>query len=113
MSDYLFFASFPPPERVSRHLLICARAQKPERFFLMLHFMHIMSLVAFFIQVSSFLGGVASVCCYSPMLYVAQHCQCHALGLLLGLLLSLAIESKAIAHMYTVSVIGHIIISGL
>ena len=32
-SDYLFSAHFPPPERVSRHLLICARAQKPERFF--------------------------------------------------------------------------------
>ena len=32
-SVYLFFAHFPLPERVSRHLLICARAQKPERFF--------------------------------------------------------------------------------
>ena len=113
MSVYLFFAHFPPSERINRHLFMCARAQKPERFFLMMHFMHTVSLVAFFIQVSSCLGGVASVCCYSPMLYVAQHCQCHALGLLLGLLLSLAIKSKVIAHMYTVSVIGHIIISGL
>ena len=33
-SIYLFFAHLPLPERVSRHLLICARAQKPERFFL-------------------------------------------------------------------------------
>ena len=33
-SVYLFFASFPLPERVSRHLYMCARAQKPERFFL-------------------------------------------------------------------------------
>ena len=113
MSVYLFFAHFPPSERINRHLFMCARAQKPERFFLMMHFMHTMSLVAFFIQVSSCLGGVASVCCYSPMLYVAQHCQCNALGLLLGLLLSLAIKSKVIAHMYTVLVIGHMIISGL
>ena len=61
--------------------------------------------------------GVASVCCFSPMLYVAQNCHCHALGLLVGLLLSLAIKSKVIAHMYCLytprAVIGHIIISGL
>ena len=41
---------------------------------------------------------------FSTMPYVPQHCHCHALGLLFGLLLSLAITSKVIAH---------IIISGL
>ena len=32
--------SFPPPERVSCHLFMCARAQKPERFFLCCCFSH-------------------------------------------------------------------------
>ena len=46
-----------------------------------------------------FLGCVASVCCYSPMLYVAVSCYSLAFGLLFSLLWSL-LSIKSLAYMY-------------
>ena len=89
MSDYLFFASFPPPERVSRHLLICERAQKPERFFLLLHFSCIYVTCCFLSHRCLHSLGMASVLLLSTMLYVAVSCYSLAFGLLFGLLWSL------------------------
>ena len=65
--DYLFFALFPPPERASSHLFICARAQKPERFFHMncTSWNHMSHFMLYIIQVSSLCGDVAP--CWARM----------------------------------------------
>jgi len=58
--DYLFSALFPPPERASRHLFMCARAQKPERFshiLTALHTLHVTYFALYITQVSSFCEG--------------------------------------------------------
>ena len=100
MSDYLVFASFPPPERVSRHLLICARAQKPERFFPHAALlMHTLSLAALYTHRCLQSLGMASVLLISTMLYVAVSCYSLAFGLLFGLLWSL-LSIKSLAYMY-------------
>ena len=85
-SVYLFFASFPLPERVSRHHFMCARAQKPERFFLLLHLSCIHVTCCFLSYRCLHLWGWILLLT-SQMLYVAVQCHYVALGLLLGLLL--------------------------
>ena len=88
--DYLFSALFPPPERASRHLFMCARAQKPERFshiLTALHTLHVTYFALYITQVSSFCEGGCMLC---QNALVAILCHYLALRLLYALRLLLS-----------------------
>ena len=89
-SDYLFFAHFPPPERISHHLFMCDRAQKPERFshiLTALHTLHVTYFALYITQVSSFCE-VGCMLCQNAL--VAILCHYLALRLLYALRLLLS-----------------------